>query len=97
VNDLIAKYSKGFFSDQSWEPVQRIFDVLKSAAIEWHLVGTDYRKNDRGTPASKEWKFEIEFSNNNGRLTTLYGTIIASGAGSVEDPLEKYDIIAYVS
>ena len=29
--------------------------------------------------------------------TILYGTITASGAGTVEDPLSRYDIVAFVS
>jgi len=45
----------------------------------------------------KQWKFEIKFTNNNQRETTLYGTIVASGAGSVEDPLDKYDVTVNVS
>jgi hypothetical protein len=85
------------FSDQSWEAVNKVWKILSAAAIDWHSVGSEYQKNDQGISIRKEWKFEIGFLNNNGRQTTLYGTVIASGAGSVADPLERYDIIAYVS
>jgi len=97
VNDLISRHTKGIFSDQSWEAVNKVWKILNAAAIDWHSVGSEYQKNDRGVPIRKEWKFEVEFLNNNGKQTTLYGTLIASGAGSVDSPLEKYDIIAYVS
>lgn len=97
VNDLIAQYTKGIFHGESWEPINRLWNIFRSAAIDFVMTGSQYRKNESGVLTSKEWKFEITFSNNNGRETILYGIVIASGAGSVQDPLEKYDIISYVS
>ena len=62
------------------------------------LAGDDeYSKNESGIPSSKTWRFEIDFMNDKGRPTKLFGIIVASGAGSVKDPLDKYDITAYVS
>jgi hypothetical protein len=42
-------------------------------------------------------EIQINFINNKNKPTTLYGRIQASGAGTIEDPLSKYDITAYVS
>lgn len=97
VNRLLSRYSKGFFTDDSWKPVNTIWKAMNAAAINWVMTGSQYRENDEGLPSSKEWKFEVYFDDKNGRHKTLYGIIIASGAGSVSDPLSRYDLVAYVS
>jgi len=48
-------------------------------------------------PMRKIWQFEIPFTSERGRKGTLYGRVVAAGAGSVEEPLDKYDVTAYVS
>ena len=50
-----------------------------------------------GLPKYKEWQISIPFTNNKGRSAQLVGQITAHGAGSVEQPLDRYDITAYVS
>ena len=97
VNRLLARYTKGFFTDDSWRPVHQIWKAMTSAAIDWEVTDTEYRKNDEGRPASKRWKFEVNFNDKSGRPKTLHGVVIAAGAGSVEDPLDRYDLVAYVS
>ena len=99
VNKLLSSVSKGFFSDQAWEGVHAIFDAMKNAGIRYTLEGAEYGNaspSDR-TPTNKTWKFSVNFTNNKNRPTTLYGVITASGAGSVADPLARYDVVAYVS
>jgi len=102
VNNLIAPLTKGLFSDDSWKPVHELFNVLRQVGINWELTMSPtnpggYRQNEQGVPISKEWKFQIKFINATGRETILYGVVVASGAGSVQDPLEKYDLVGYVS
>ena len=98
VNDLIHPFTKGIFRDESWRGVRDIWDELDRAGIDWHIEDNFYNHDDRtGVPISKTWKFEVEFKNEKGRPTTLYGICVAAGAGSVEQPLEKYDVTAYVS
>jgi hypothetical protein len=97
VNNILDKHTHGIFSDDYWSPVKRMFEDMKKAGIEGVVTKADYVKNDAGIPASKQWKFEIEFMNDRGKPTTLYGNITAAGAGSVQDPLDKYDVVAYVS
>jgi hypothetical protein len=97
VNKLLDKVAKGIFRDEYWRGVKQVWNVLDKAGIDWHITRSEYHKNREGVPESKEWKFEVEFVNDRGRPTTLYGVVLASGTGSVEDPLEKYDVIAYVS
>jgi hypothetical protein len=96
VNKLIDKHTHGFFSDDYWLPVKNIFKDMVEAGIEGVVTKTEYIKNEAGVPIRKEWKFEIEFINNTGKQTVLYGNITASGAGSEKDPLDRYDVTAYV-
>lgn len=99
VNNKIIPHDKikGFFSDEAWEGVNQIWTAFNDHKIDWNISGSEYYPVREVPPQGKVWNFEIEFINNKGRKTTLYGFVIASGAGTVEDPLSKYDIAAYVS
>jgi hypothetical protein len=101
VNKILGEHSKGIFSDQSWEGINKIWKALDDNGIVYTMTGAEYQKdNQSGMPVRKQWKFEVEFWNEKGergRMVKLYGVVIASGAGTVEDPLSRYDIIAYVS
>jgi hypothetical protein len=97
VNQLLAHYTKGLFSDESWKPINDIWKALTSAQIDWTLMDNKYLHNESGRPSGKTWSFNIKFITNKGRPAVLYGVVTASGAGSVEDPLEKYDLVAYMS
>jgi len=96
VSKLVYSLSTGIFSDESWEGVRRIWDALDDNNINWDITDNRYLHDERGNPTAKEWKFEINFTNNKGRPTTLYGTLTAHGAGSVQSPLDKYDISVMV-
>ena len=97
VNKVLDLHSKGMFSDQSWEAINRVWKALDDNGIVYTMTGAEYQKDESGMPARKQWKFEVEFLNDKGRMSKLYGVMIASGAGTVEDVFSKYDIIAYVS
>ena len=98
VNRILSEHTKGFFHDQSWEGVHRVWKALDDNGIDWTMTGNEYQKDSpSGMPSRKQWKFEVKFVNNNNRPVTLYGVLVASGAGSVGDPLERYDLTAYVS
>jgi hypothetical protein len=64
------------------------------------MMGANYEEematfSDGGrfsVPVRKIWKFEVKFVNNRDKDDVLYGRITAAGAGSVEDPLERYDV-----
>jgi len=99
VNGLLSRHTKGFFSDQDWGEIRRrVWDVLDAEGIEYVVTKSEYinKDNQTGMPTGKQWRFEISFQNDKGKPTVLYGTVTASGAGSVDDPLSRYDIVAYV-
>jgi hypothetical protein len=97
VNKILGKLTGGLFSDDYWKPINDTFKLLSRAGIDYKITKTQYTKNSDGVPESKRWNFEIEFVNNRGRVNKLYGVIVASGAGTVADPLSRYDVVAYAS
>jgi len=97
VNNLLFPLTKGFFRDDSWKGVQRIWKELDRVGFDWVMTDNKYSHDEEGRPSGKTWWFEVRFYNNNDRYTVLNGIVRAAGAGSIEDPLERYDLVAYVS
>ena len=100
VNKVLAELSRGLFSDIYWEQIHKIFNKLKELGLDVELISAKYGgqgDTSNGMPKYKEWQISIPFTNNKGRPTKLVGQITAHGAGSVEQPLDKYDITAYVN
>jgi hypothetical protein len=95
-NILIRATPKGIVRDSDWSHINLIWKALKEEHIEYTLSSADYRHDEQGRPSAKEWKFTIEFTNNNGKPTTLFGNITAHGAGNLEDLMERYDVTALV-
>lgn len=91
-NVLRRNTPKGILYDDYWRGPKQVWKALDAAAFDWELTDNFYDKED-GMPVRKTWKFEIHFKNEKGRDTTIYGTLVAAGAGSVDDPLESYDVI----
>lgn len=97
VNALLQKHTRGFFNDEYWQPITKTFRELDAHAIDYSIDKTEYSKNADGAPDSKTWSVTANFVNNKGRETTIYIHIVASGAGSVSDPLSRYDVVAYAN
>lgn len=105
VHSKVDKMTKGFFSDNYWRPIHQIFKEFDRLRLNWHLTEAKYEEEmttfDDGSrhsiPIRKTWTFEIMFINNRDKQDTLYGRIVAAGAGSVEDPLARYDVVVVVS
>ena len=97
VNHLMRQADiEGLHRDSSWQPIHRIWKILADNGIPLTLTKAEYQK-ENGVPVSKTWTFEIPFVNERGRPMVVYGRVVASGAGSVKDPLEVYDVVAYAS
>ena len=93
INRIYNKVSpliRGFFSDNSWENVHKIFKVFEDMNLDWAIDKAEY--NGTMPPERKTWYFEINFIDKFGKPRQIGGNLTAAGAGSVEDPLEKYDI-----
>jgi len=84
--------TKGLFTDNSWENVHAIFKKMDELGIENLIESTRYYKDERNNPSGKIWSISLPFINNKGREDSLLGTITAAGAGTVSDPLSRYDL-----
>lgn len=96
VNRMIGSAARGIFRDESWQGVRRVWKALETADIPSYVTSAEYRHNENGVPNGKVWAFEVPFINDRGRKTTLFGTVVAGGAGSTNEPLSRYDVVAYV-
>ena len=86
------------YSDTSWQPIRAMFKLLQDAGIEYVISKTEYQKNQYSEePTSKRWSVEISFKNDKQIDSKLYLNIVAGGAGSVQDPLGKYDLVVTLS
>lgn len=94
--NVVANTLSGIFKDDSWQPVHAFFKKLEQQNITVSMEGADYQHNAQGQPSSKQWKFTIPFVNKRGTEDKLHGTITAHGAGSVKDPLDRYDVTAII-
>lgn len=105
VHGKVDKMARGFFSDNHWRPIHQIIKEFEKLRLNWHLTESHYEEemttfNDgsrHSVPIRKIWTFEISFLNNRDKQDTLHGRIVAAGAGSVEDPLARYDVVVTVS
>ena len=92
INKALRANTMGLYSDDSWYPVYRSFDVIRELGFDLDITDSRYEKSDNGNLVSKSWKFEVKFGKK-----SIFGIITAHGAGSVGDPLDRYDVSAYVS
>lgn len=97
VYKIMRQFVQGVFKDDSWIPVNNIWKAFNSAGLDWTMTGSQYLHNSGSQmPVGKEWKFEITFINKNGRPTKMHGTVTASGCGTVQDILSRYDLVGLV-
>lgn len=93
-------YNK-LYKDSGWNGPQCIWDTFNKLNLNWHIKSSDYRyEKDKGVwhegkpqmPNSKEWQFEIMWDDNKGKYKKLGGHVTAAGAGTVDQPLSRYDV-----
>ena len=94
LNKVLGGVSRGFFTDEHWRGPKRVWEALNKIGITWDQTKNFY--DNKMPNESKTWKFELEFTSKKGRPGKLYGHMVASGAGSVQDPLSRYDVVVYV-
>ncbi len=93
---LVGKTNDGFFKDQYWQPINKTFEILRKNNIDFVIQKSEYEQ-ENGTPVRKIWYLDIEWVKKNGRVAHIYGTITAAGAGTVQDPLDRYDVTLALS
>ena len=86
-------YHTGIYRDEFWEGPHKIKEAFGHANIDFNLISAEYYNcPDIQIPCGKKWTLYFPFINKKGKKTVLQGVIHAAGAGSVEDPLDAYDI-----
>lgn len=96
INKDISEIARGFFTDDYWQPVNKIWKYFKVMDTRADLESAEYGHDEKGNPNSKTWKFKVYFINEQGKETMLHGYIVASFCGTVEDNMSRYDLVAYV-
>lgn len=93
INETLRTTTAGLHKDDFWKPVQAAWKAISDLGFDLVHTGSRYTHDSNGNTDSKIWTFEI----NLGTKRPLYGILTAHGAWTVDDPLCKYDISAYVS
>lgn len=94
-------YNK-LYSDNYWKGPQCIWDTFNKLNLNWAITKSEYKntKDDIKmgllVPTRKEWHFEINWNNNKGKQQKMEGYLTAAGAGTVDDPLAKYDLVLII-
>ena len=87
------------YTDNYWHGPQCVWDVFNKLDLNWHITKSEYKNNkdDKALgikmPSRKEWQFEIMWDDNKGKHQKQGGHLTAAGAGSIDDPLSKYDLV----
>ena len=96
INKKITGIANGFFNDDFWHGHNIIVNAIKELEqeykLDFYLASANYFHSDEGIPIGKKWIHQYDF-----KKIPIVITIIASGAGTVKDPLSVYDIVAYAS
>ena len=96
LNNLIPHDQiKGFFDDDSWQGIQQIWNAFNEAGVNWGISDSQYSSDPNSNPNGKTWTVEVAFTDKRGKPSQVYGNVRAAGAGSVENPLARYDVVAY--
>ena len=87
----------GIHSDLHWTPIHALQESL--SVYDASCTKSDYEHDQTtGTPVRKVWLYEIpHVSEKTGKTNPVYVRVVAAGAGSVAEPLERYDVTAYAS
>ena len=88
----------GFHNDQFWTPIHAIRNAVIEAGYEAACVQSEYQHDPKtGLAMSKVWLYEVPYTSDAGKQSPVYIRIVAAGAGSVQEPLNTYDVVAYAS
>ena len=82
----------GLYRDEYWSAPKKVWDFLRSHDVDYSIVSAEYKHTDDGIPCSKTWHVDINFTDKKGKERVVRGTLVAHGAGSVQDPLDAYDM-----
>ncbi len=82
IYKLVSPLTKGFFTDNSWESVNRIWKTLEAEECLVYIDKAQYHDWK-----DKTWYFTVTVNG-----FTFKGTLIACFCGTVKDPTSRYDL-----
>lgn len=82
IYKIVNPLTKGFFKDNSWENVNRVWKALENEGVSITIESAKYDEMK-----SKTWTFTAEANG-----FTMSGQLVACFCGTVEDPTGTYDI-----
>jgi hypothetical protein len=86
---------KGYFHDDYWQPINKVWKVFRDKGINFEIIESKYIGNYPNT--GKQWYFAVHWVDDIEKDRTVFGYMKANGTGSKEDPLEQYDVDFVVS
>lgn len=94
--NVISKYNS-IYKDNSWEYIHKMTAGLEKILPNLALIEAKYRHDDMGVPNGKRWTYAGVIEDNKKNKYVVIADVSAHGAGSVEDPLDRYDITCVVN
>jgi hypothetical protein len=82
IYKLVNPLTKGFFHDNSWENVNKVWKALEAEGVTVYITQADYTLDK-----SKTWGFRLEVNG-----FSIPGHLVASFCGTVTDPTSTYDL-----
>jgi hypothetical protein len=90
---VINRYG-GIYKDDNWKNIRDIQNELGKILSNLSVIESSY--DNKRPNESKKWIMVGAFKTSKDKKRAVWVHMKASGAGSVQDPLSKYDIVAQV-
>ena len=99
INNKICNSAPGLYSDEYWNGFNRVHLALKEVThelnVSCNLNNSKYEQDETDKmPSRKKWVFLVEGYRWKEPIVVV---VIASGAGTISAPLDRYDIVTYAS
>ena len=92
---VISKYT-GLYNDNAWQAINKLVKDLQGILPDITIIDSKYEHDEFGNPNGKRWWY-CGIITEKGKPRVVVIELCASGAGSVKNPLDKYDITALVN
>jgi hypothetical protein len=93
---VVSKYNS-IYKDNSWENVTKMVNELERILPNLSVVEAKYGHDEYGVPCRKFWTYAGAIDNGKGKKYAVIADVTAHGAGSVDDPLDRYDITCVIN
>jgi len=95
IRKKIGKKAQGIFKDDYWKGVKAVFKAFDDLDLNWQTDKVETQTNNKENGRmydTKVWNFTIFWEDNKGKHKKTHGVVTAHGAGTNDQPMEKYDV-----